>query len=1070
MAQGRKYSIRVTVGGLLILATLITGLVALALQFHFTKEMTREGLLDRLSLTSEAISADIAKLDRDAHFTGQLLGEVAQGALAPEQQQHRVELLKQTLDGNPQFYSAYFGYGDGEFVQLINLNASHVLRENLGAQHSDRWALVHYEQQSGQRVRVTRLLDDNLNETQREQQADNYQPSQRPWYKGAMRNGSYKTDPYLFHNFEINGQTYSHRVADTDVVVGIDVVLSSIARKFNDYARYNDVADAAETYFFDENGEIIAANQTVPASAPLPRSRPLPLTDSQRQFIEQLGTLTVSNQDAWEPMDFSLGGLPKGYAIDMFSIISEMTGIPFHFSNGQSWSQLRRGFIDGDIDIFHSLQRNVGSRHLGLFSDPMYTMPFALMTKDPTPLSTLGAWQGRRLGIIEGWSIIPALRANYPQLEVVEFDDLKPAFDALEDGHIDGVIDVSDVLRYKVSQYYFGDATIHENLTDLDNRYEGHFYMVVSNAQPQLHQILNLALANITSEQRTALEQKWLQAENGRPSARFSSIVPHKAVLDIVERGEGLGQLQLLTLNGEPTYLFVEHVGDFNQLKDYIAVILPASFINKMALQRIIPSALVTAAIILALMPLAWAFSRPIVRPILQLRRATIQIENRQFDQVEPVQTNIKELDDLSRSVSQMADTINAHEKAQQAFIESFIELIANAIDDKSPYTAGHCHRVPELGMMLAEAAEQCQEGQFAGFAFANEDERREFRIAAWLHDCGKITTPEHIVDKGTKLEAIYNRIHEIRMRFEVLWRDAEIEALKAMNATPEQEAGIHARLSERQQQLQEQYAFVANCNVGGEFFDEARIQKLHDIGAQTWLRHFDNRIGLSPQEETLLCDDARPLPALEPLLADRPEHKVSARHDRENDPALGITMVAPQLEQNLGELYNLSVGRGTLTAEDRYRINEHMVSGIKMLASLPFPPELSRVPRYATSHHETLDGKGYPRGLVGDQMSIPEQILVLSDIFEALTASDRPYKRAKPLSVAIDIMHKMALNRHFDQALFHLFLSSGTYLRYARAHLAPEQIDHVDIGKYLKTEGAGPLKAAVSQPERVTE
>ncbi|MBW3163182.1 HD domain-containing phosphohydrolase [Ferrimonas balearica] len=1070
MAHGRKYSIRVTVGGLLILATLITGLVALALQFHFTKEMTQEGLLDRLGLTSEAISADIAKLDRDAHFTGQLLSQVAKGALAPEQQQRRIELLKQTLDGNPQFYGAYFGHGDGEFVQLMNLNASHVLRENLGAQDSDRWALVHYEQQSGQRVRVTRLLDDNLNQTHREQQPDNYQPSQRAWYKGAMRNGSYKTDPYLFHTVEINGQTYAHRVADTDVVVGIDVVLSSIARKFNDYTRYHDVIEATEAYFFDHHGEIIAANQTVPASAPLPPSRPLPLSAEQQEYIAQLGTLTVSNQDAWEPMDFSLGGVPKGYAIDMFALISEMTGIPFHFSNGQSWSQLRRGFIDGDIDILHSVQRNLGSRHLGLFSSPMYTMPFALMTKESTPVTRLGEWQGRRLGMIAGWSIIPALRTHYPHLEVVEFYDLKPAFDALRDGQIDGVIDASDVLRYKVSQYYFGDATIHENLSDLDNRYDGHFYLVVNSEKPQLHQILNLALANISQEQRTALAQKWLQAENGRPSARFASIVPHKAVLDIIEREEGLGQLQRLTLNNEPAYVYVEHVGNFNQLKDYIAVILPESHVDQLVLQRIAPSALVTAAIILALLPLAWAFSRPIVRPILQLRRATIQIEKRQFDQVEPVQTNIKELDDLSRSVSQMANTINAHEKAQQAFIESFIELIANAIDDKSPYTAGHCHRVPELGLMLAEAAEQCQEGQFAGFAFANEDERREFRIAAWLHDCGKITTPEHIVDKGTKLEAIYNRIHEIRMRFEVLWRDAEIEALKAMNATPEQEADIHARLLERQQQLQEQYAFVANCNVGGEFFDEARIQQLHDIGAQTWLRHFDDRIGLSPQEETLLCDDARPLPAVEPLLADRPEHKVSARHDRENDPALGITMVAPQLEQNLGELYNLSVGRGTLTAEDRYRINEHMVSGIKMLASLPFPPELSRVPRYATSHHETLDGKGYPRGLVGEQMSIPEQILVLSDIFEALTASDRPYKRAKPLSVAIDIMHKMALNRHFDPALFRLFLSSGTYLRYARAHLAPEQIDHVDIGKYLKTEGADAPKAAVSQPEHMTE
>ena len=165
--------------------------------------------------------------------------------------------------------------------------------------------------------------------------------------------------------------------------------------------------------------------------------------------------------------------------------------------------------------------------------------------------------------------------------------------------------------------------------------------------------------------------------------------------------------------------------------------------------------------------------------------------------------------------------------------------------------------------------------------------------------------------------------------------------------------------------------------------------------------------------------------------------------------------MDVPEHLYNLGEIYNLSISRGTLTVEDRFKINEHMIGTIKMLESLPFPKELSRVPRYASTHHETLKGTGYPRKLTAEDLSIPERILVISDIFEALTAADRPYKKAKPISVAIDIMHKMALDEHLDIELFRLFLTSETHIRYAETYLKPEQIDSVDLSKYLQKSAA---------------
>ncbi|MBK6739012.1 MAG: hypothetical protein IPG64_14570 [Haliea sp.] len=416
------------------------------------------------------------------------------------------------------------------------------------------------------------------------------------------------------------------------------------------------------------------------------------------------------------------------------------------------------------------------------------------------------------------------------------------------------------------------------------------------------------------------------------------------------------------------------------------------------------------------------------------------------------VVSNVRELDELSSSMVSMVNAIQVHEQEQRALMDAFIELIAQAIDDKSAYTGSHCKRVPELALMLAEHAAASDLPAFRNFDLVSDDQWREFRIAAWLHDCGKITTPEHIVDKGSKLEVIYNRLHEVRTRFEVLWRDAEIEYWRQRGETqePAQAAQLKAQLHNRQQELLDQFAFVASCNVGGEFLDQQKLQRLQVIARQTWQRHFDNRIGLSPLEELRVQGPAPELPATEQLLSDKPEHIIDREHAAVYPPEYGIDMDIPKHLYNQGEIYNLSVSRGTLTEEDRFKINEHMISTIKMLESLPFPEEFKNVPRYASTHHETMRGTGYPRKLPGEALSIPERILAIADIFEALTASDRPYKKAKTVGEAIAIMHKMVLNKHIDRDCFELFLRDKVYLQYAREFLPPEQMDEVDVDRYL--------------------
>lgn len=395
-------------------------------------------------------------------------------------------------------------------------------------------------------------------------------------------------------------------------------------------------------------------------------------------------------------------------------------------------------------------------------------------------------------------------------------------------------------------------------------------------------------------------------------------------------------------------------------------------------------------------------------------------------------------------------------QKNQKDLMASFIKLIAGAIDAKSAYTGGHCLRVPELTKMLAKEACDIRGGEFKDFSLSIE-EWEELEIAAWLHDCGKITTPEFVVDKATKLETIYDRIHEVRMRFEVLKRDATIEFLEKKLAGPEvNAAALHSQLLNTLEKIDRDFAFVAQCNIGSENMSQDDVQRLEQIADITWQRTIDDRLGVS-WEEALRKDkaDEQFLPATEKLLANKIEHII------ERDPSdilpadnkWGFDMQTPEHLYDRGELYNLSIPRGTLNNEERYKVNEHIMQTIIMLDALNFPKNLSNVMDIAGGHHEKMDGTGYPKRLKREEMPIAARMMAIADIFEALTASDRPYKKAKKLSEAIRIMSFMKKDQHIDGPLFELFLSSGVYLTYAEQYLSADQIDFVDISAYISTD-----------------
>lgn len=336
--------------------------------------------------------------------------------------------------------------------------------------------------------------------------------------------------------------------------------------------------------------------------------------------------------------------------------------------------------------------------------------------------------------------------------------------------------------------------------------------------------------------------------------------------------------------------------------------------------------------------------------------------------------------------------------EAQKTLLESFIKMMAAAIDAKSPYTGAHCERVPLICEMLMSEVCRTTEGTFADFSM-NEDERYELHIAAWLHDCGKVTTPTHVMDKATKLETIHDRISEVSSRFEVLKRDAKISYLEAL-AAGEEMTLAETRYKDELETLNKDLMFLKHANVGGEYLPPESQDRIRKIGARVY-EH-------GGKARSLLTDD---------------------------------------------EMLNLTISRGTLTEDERMVINGHMVQTVRMLDSLPFPRNLRRVPEYAVGHHEKMDGTGYPKGVYAGDMSIPARAMAIADVFEALTADDRPYKKAKKLSEAMRIMGFMKRDNHLDPELFDLFVSQGVYRRYAEKYLDPSLCDQVDDKALLSIE-----------------
>ncbi|TXR53118.1 HD domain-containing phosphohydrolase [Reinekea thalattae] len=1085
----------------LIIAFTGTGL-ALALQYSFGVSLAKEAAQRVFSQIAEQVSERIHNMDEQSSVLVNILSEypVIHNSVSRQVEYDLLPVLARSMELHPYVYSIYLGHANGDFYGLINLESDSHLHQHFNANAQDRWVLIHIFNQAGEQVRESFYYDAQLNLRSSEQQASNYLSYDRPWYRDAiLANQVTKTKPYMFSLLGEPGVTYSKQIAGTDSVIAVDVSLSILS----EFLKQQRTLPESEVMIFDQQGRISAHSYELDKKQLEWQTEPLTLSEQEQAFIAALPALRVSNQANWPPFDYADGGQPYGYSVDIVNLIAAKIGLNIEYINGYSWLEIMELFEQGKIDLVQSVFKADNSASWGLYSQPYSKTELGVVVKkDSAALKSMAELNGKIVAMTEGRAWTSQVQNSFPEIKVLLVSDNLAALKAVDQGLADAAIDSKQSLSFLQRANFLQQLQVLAAPQGL-NAIQREQTLLLGHQQQQLQSILNRAISAITPQEYQAIEQRWLGDDNSNQLLHSinASVVPHPSLLpqNWQSTDEAIGEsiiegIQPFTtssnvnnanvnnsnvnnsngnnINTSSDSLFTNNNAQPEQSKERynysfeidreaylayaqpidsqfgqqqnLAIVVPLKTVLGPYVKRLRTTVIVSAAFMALLSLIVIYLTQFIVKPVNQLAQENEKIKRRDFKSVRKIHSNIKEIAELSESIVAMSSAIEQHQASQQELLDSFTRALAQAIDQKSPYTGGHCERVPALAMMLAEQAANSNDAAFKDFKLENPDQWREFEMAAWLHDCGKVTTPEHIVDKGSKLETVYNRIHEVRTRFEVLWRDAELNYWQGI-AAGKNPTELAQQLTAEQQRLQDEFEFIAQCNIGEEQMPEEHLNRLSSIAGQTWLRHFDDQLGLSPVEQRRLNTPPASLPAVETLLADLPKHLVPWPKKPEYDKKYGFQMDVPDYQANLGELYNLSIRSGTLSKEDRYRINEHIMSTIQILNELALPEDLSHVPEYAGGHHETLIGTGYPCKLKGKELPTAARIIAIADVFEALTADDRPYKKAKTLSESLDILYRMAERQHLDIDLVQLLVESGVYRQYAERFLHPHQLDEAE-------------------------
>ncbi|HAS61988.1 MAG TPA: hypothetical protein DCS35_05100 [Vibrio sp.] len=574
----RKFSIRFTVGTMFIFATVITAIIAISLQYYFTRQMSQEHVLTKLTMASAEISEYIQQIEVNATSSARILRSVSSSADRQFSEREIRDIFVQVLKDNPLFYSLYYGNEREDFYQIINLESSPIVRERLNADERDRWVLIKIRGDDKSRIRTTEYLTSRLTRTRIETETSNYFPSQRPWYHAAKEDSVYKTDPYLFKHLKITGQTYSTRSKTS--VIGVDIVLSSVSSKISADAMGIKGAQGIEAFLFNQNGEVIASNLPERTQISIPAAKPMVLPPQQAALIQATPTLVVSNQNNWGPYDFARAGEPQGYAIDTLKLLSKMTGIKFEFVNGFDSQALVEKFNRGKIDVIHSvtnkLHVDASVPGMTLYSAPMGIAALSTQTL-PNNLSQL---KQQRLVVVRGRGVEELVRDRLPNADIQAVANFGVAQDRLLNGQATYVID--SYLALNEMKGIANTETISINpLDDLNNV---PFQLLLSKPYLALLPILREAHQNLTERQSRALHLKWLDENVSK-----GGFVPYPELHQLARDKQAHNQMLLVEDNNN--YLYVTPVSGSNiDGQEYFAVVVPKQVITAQVYDRLLAS------------------------------------------------------------------------------------------------------------------------------------------------------------------------------------------------------------------------------------------------------------------------------------------------------------------------------------------------------------------------------------------------------------------------------------------------------------------------------------------------
>ncbi len=988
-----RYPLHITLAAVFVTAIVVFGVAVIAYSYIQGRRVELLGAEDLMDRIGRQLSADIAGLYQPAQG---LVDITSRSAIwAGDTLEERLAALPpvaEALELNSSISAFYIGYEDGDFFLIRTLHQNQLAGETLEAPDGSAYAIQSIEQGSTDPVETLLFFDERLQLIERRPlEGTDFDPRERDWYRrGAASDAQIATDYYIFFTTGEVGLTFARRLFNGGGVVGADITLETLE---SGLARER-ITESTRLAITDLTGRVIALSESEltaslptgsePGSVSMPRLADLD-DPAYRALADRLGGNEDSNR-------FEVD-------VDGASWLASATTLPAR--SGREillLTAIPRNELLADVD-------RIRNRSL-LISGVILALAIALVL-----------WISR--------NVSKSLRSL--------------------------VAEAADIRRFKLGRSF----KVTSRITEVAELAETMGIM-----KDSLQQFFEISRAlSAEKDQRRLLEMILREAckvahADGGAILMFtddeSSL--EVAILEIDRAGVHFGGTSEVESPIAPVPVHSDlDVAGRPGLDAETARELTTIRINDTAddfrfdLRRIHERFNHDDYECRSVMSVPLADQKGDLVGLMQLVNArdasgTISV----FDPevvpfVEALSSDAAVALDLRRLL-----------KAQKDLLEAFIHVVAGAIDAKSPYTHGHCQRVPVIAKHLAKVAHDSAAPPFDDFQLT-EDEWYELHIASWLHDCGKVTTPEYVVDKSTKLETLYDRIHEIRTRFEVLWRDAEIKYLRVCADGLPENPEARRRLEERWDEIREDWAFISECNQGEIFMIQERLDRVDRIASKTWERHLDDRLGLSHEElERKKRVPGANLPATEYLLADKIEHLIERPGDGPifGENPHGFDMDVPEYLYNQGEIYNLCIQRGTLTTEERFKINDHIIQTINMLGRLPFPRELKRVTDWAGNHHEKLDGTGYPRRLGKDDLSIPERVMAIADVFEALTATDRPYMRPKTMSVALKIMASMRDSGHLCPDLFELFLDSGIWLDYGRKYLQSEQMDEVDISQ----------------------